>query len=498
MITVKDARQRAKDALSKRMASLAASTAEAEAYEFRLALKVPTERAVLDDIEYAETWARDWAHVAPTLPRNATLAWADRRWSRVGQQRIPTVLELHGAEEVARFVGGQTKHDWLTLQERCSALLRLAQEQSGSATDDGQVRAALKRHSSYLMQASDGDFATLLQVCDWLVINPDSGLRPRQLPIRGVDTKWLGTHRGIVTSFVTACTARPGLGLTESTHTIRMRILDPELHPSGPLDFAATEGTIQALGLKPQVVFVFETSRACSPCRPGKAPWCSTDPDMQSTRSLVSPGSTTHPSCTGVTSTRQASASSTDCAVTQAKCTPYSWTRRLLSATATSGDQILLPGAHVSLASRPARAQRFSASATRATSDWSRNAFPGRQLCSHCNRRRVRFAVSRSAEGRNSLHSQHVRHTKNGLKRNARCQRPLTAFLLVIRIEIFMRKWPGPAQLGSGQSSLLKSRYSSTLPLSPSIGSPDTFDLMKLKTVATRPPGCPSTRLRSP
>lgn len=258
MITVKDARQRAKDALSKRMASLAASTAEAEAYEFRLALKVPTERAVLDDIESAETWARDWAHVAPTLPRNATLAWADRRWSRVGRQRIPTVLELHGAEEVARFVGGQTKHDWLTLQERCSALLRLAQEQSGSATDDGQVRAALKRHSSYLMQASDGDFATLLQVCDWLVINPDSGLRPRQLPIRGVDTKWLGTHRGIVTSFVTACTARPGLGLTESTHTIRMRILDPELHPSGPLDFAATEGTIQALGLKPQVVFLFE------------------------------------------------------------------------------------------------------------------------------------------------------------------------------------------------------------------------------------------------
>ena len=258
MITVKDARRRAKDALSKRMGSLAASTAEAEAYEFRLALKVPTERAVLDDIEYAATWARDWAQVAPSLPGTATLAWVDRRWSRVGQQRVPTVLELHGAEEVARFVGGQTQRDWLRLQDRCSALLRLAQEQSGSATDDGQVRAALKRHSSYLMQASDGDFATLLQVCDWLVINPDSGLRPRQLPIRGVDTKWLGTHRGIVTSFVTACTARPGLGLTESTHTIRMRILDPELHPSGPLDFAATEGTIQALGLKPQVVFVFE------------------------------------------------------------------------------------------------------------------------------------------------------------------------------------------------------------------------------------------------
>ncbi|MGZ7212370.1 DUF3322 domain-containing protein, partial [Streptococcus pyogenes] len=69
--------------------------------------------------------------------------------------------------------------------------------------------------------------------------NPESRLYVRQLPIRGVDTKWIGAHRGLVTALHQAFTGRSDLGLEAAPGLVRVRFLDPALSPAGLGDVTA-------------------------------------------------------------------------------------------------------------------------------------------------------------------------------------------------------------------------------------------------------------------
>ncbi len=85
---------------------------------------------------------------------------------------------------------------------------------------------------------------------------PDSGLRLRQLPVRGADTKWLEQHRGLVTRLHTALTARPALGLVDSPALVRVRILDPALRPADLVDVSAPAGDLARLPVPAEVLIL--------------------------------------------------------------------------------------------------------------------------------------------------------------------------------------------------------------------------------------------------
>ena len=73
---------------------------------------------------------------------------------------------------------------------------------------------------------------------DWLAAHPVAGLRPRQVPVRGVDSKWLSAHRRLVTDLVAAVTGSADLGLVDADRLIRLRILDDTLAIGGLHDLA--------------------------------------------------------------------------------------------------------------------------------------------------------------------------------------------------------------------------------------------------------------------
>ncbi len=108
-----------------------------------------------------------------------------------------------------------------------------------------------------ILALAEGDFGTLLDVVEWLATNDVARLRPRQLPIRGIDTKWFGAHRGLVTEFLAALTSREP-GIVDSDALIRVRVLDPTLAPGEILDFAAPASELDARAYRPRVTFVFE------------------------------------------------------------------------------------------------------------------------------------------------------------------------------------------------------------------------------------------------
>jgi hypothetical protein len=107
-------------------------------------------------------------------------------------------------------------------------------------------------------------------VTAWLRQNPDSGLLIRQLPIPGVDTKWLGTHRAAVTSLAGAPREPEHLGLRERELLRAVAILDPELRQGLPRLLAASDQALSGLNLIPSRVLVVEnlqTLKRCPTCR---------------------------------------------------------------------------------------------------------------------------------------------------------------------------------------------------------------------------------------
>jgi hypothetical protein len=129
------------------------------------------------------------------------------------------------------------------------------------------------RHFDWLADASAADFERLLAVLRWLREHPDSGLYVRQLPIPGIDTKWIGANRGRLVDLLgqqqrqgaggedTAGTDLHALaGLRREPDLLRLRILAPDLRAAvgGLGDITAPVEQIAALPLRPDRAFIVE------------------------------------------------------------------------------------------------------------------------------------------------------------------------------------------------------------------------------------------------
>jgi hypothetical protein len=100
-----------------------------------------------------------------------------------------------------------------------------------------------------------------LRLLAWFERNPNSGCHLRQLPISGMDTKWLdGKRRGVLVDLLQAIRADFSehdlyrlCGLRRSPHRVRMRVLCPELRTAvkGLIDVEAPLEQLAALRLRP-------------------------------------------------------------------------------------------------------------------------------------------------------------------------------------------------------------------------------------------------------
>ncbi|WP_066516026.1 Wadjet anti-phage system protein JetD domain-containing protein [Curtobacterium ammoniigenes] len=212
-------------------------------------LHPPTERAALSDLDHAQIWVATWRKAEAS--GDIALSWTTRHWPRVGSQAVPERAEVHGADAIARVAGAED--EWTVLRAR------LDQLRIGSGTHPSTELIAVLQAQARVIAALDAtDFERLVQVLAWLGENPSSGLRLRELPIRGIHTKWIEVRRRLVESLHAAMTGNIGLGLREPSPLIRMRYLDPALQP-GPLrDVTAPVEQLAALPLRTARIFVLE------------------------------------------------------------------------------------------------------------------------------------------------------------------------------------------------------------------------------------------------
>lgn len=213
-----------------------------------LPLHPPTEVDALADPDGAAAWAQQWRDTPGVL-------WERRRWASAGAQDLPVRLRVDGPVTLARLSGEGPR--WRLAVERATALLALAGGGSPAGAGDGS-RDAVRRALGAVVGLGEADFARLRGVLGFLREHPDSGLYVRQLPIRGVDTKWIGAHRGLVSALHQAFTGRPDLGLAAIPGGVRVRFLDPALAPAGITDITAPIAEWNHVEIRPAVVLVVE------------------------------------------------------------------------------------------------------------------------------------------------------------------------------------------------------------------------------------------------
>jgi len=219
-----------------------------------VSLGEPTERQVVEDAALIRSWVDAWS--AWRDPEQ--LHWEERRWPRLGSQQLPARLRLESGADVARVVGESAR--WQLAGERYDGLVQRWSTLAGSP--------ALIRNLDLLADYAAPDFERLLALILWLEQNPRSGHYLRQLPIAGMDTKWIdGRRRGLVSELFRAIRGEGEgddfhelCGLRQAPHRIRMRVLCQRLRRQvgGLGDIEAPIEELAALDLQPERIVIVE------------------------------------------------------------------------------------------------------------------------------------------------------------------------------------------------------------------------------------------------
>lgn len=229
-----------------------------EEWPLRIALGAATESEVSADPVGVRMWAEEWFGCA--LP--GRLESRARRWPRLGEQLLPTAWLLEDPHQVAHWCGQADR--WA---RACQRKGLWTQRWPGVVKRLPGVmeRAAPACFFEVLADYDDPDFARLLTALDWLLTHPASGLYLRQLPLGGVDTKWVEQRTRVIVALLawlrgTQPVGRRGPALTpEQGREQKLKAvkteaqgLEPEAEqgPEQGADIAAT-AFFEATGLRP-------------------------------------------------------------------------------------------------------------------------------------------------------------------------------------------------------------------------------------------------------
>ncbi len=226
------------------------NAAPVEAWPLRISLGIPTEPAALQRVDAVRGWAAAWRN----WQGEGVVEWSERRWRVLGTQQLPQYLVLDGPLQVAAWIGQQER--WLRAQERHMTLTQRWP----------QLVGRLGGLFDVLADYPAADFAHLASVIEWLEAHPASALYPRQMPLAGMDTKWLEARRPVLHALLSHLLAADAgdffslSGLRRPPVLIRLRILDPSLRTllRGVSDITAPVDEIAAMNLPAASVLVVE------------------------------------------------------------------------------------------------------------------------------------------------------------------------------------------------------------------------------------------------
>lgn len=213
---------------------------------------MPTEREVSEDASGVREWVQAWREYAGP----GRLEWRDRQFGRLGTHGFPARLVLDSALDVAAAAGHEAR--WALAATRYADMV--ARWPALGNTDE------LAARFSVLADYPPDEFDRLVALLAWIERHPCSGATLRQLPVPGLDTKWLETRTGLVGSLLRLVLGSEETdfyaltGLKRAAHRVRIRILCPALRArvGGLGDIEAPVLELAALPIRPTAIIAVE------------------------------------------------------------------------------------------------------------------------------------------------------------------------------------------------------------------------------------------------
>lgn len=220
-------------------------------WPIRLPLGLPAERQAVEQSAHVREWQALW--MAWRGP--ARVEWVERRWPVLGTQRLPGALIVDSAEAVAALTGGA--EEWSRAcgrMERIRGLWPILSE-------------ALPAWTDVLISWDEDEFDRLVKVVQWFTSNRHSRVYVRQLPVPGVDGKWIEARQKVIRDWLCRILGIPDrgdlydlAGLRRLPVLLRLRLLDSDLRArmGGIGDIQAPVAELAALQLPIERVFIVE------------------------------------------------------------------------------------------------------------------------------------------------------------------------------------------------------------------------------------------------
>jgi hypothetical protein len=217
-----------------------------------LSLGAPDEREAQRQPDAVRAWIAAWAAWSGA----GELVWRERRWRTLGVQSLPERLLLREPANAAAWLGEGQR--W---QRASSRHRHLVARWPG-------LRARLARDFDLLANWDATEIERLENLVAWLEANPQSNLYARQLPVAGIDSKWLEGRMTLIADLVAALKEAAGCdldfyqrcGLKPLPHIVRLFLLDERLRrlAGGLRDISARPEELATLDLPVSRVYIVE------------------------------------------------------------------------------------------------------------------------------------------------------------------------------------------------------------------------------------------------
>ncbi len=218
-----------------------------------LSLGSPREADARADPAAFAQWLNAWS----TWSGPGRVVRESARWRGLGTQDLPSQLVLDAPADVAAVA--QMDTDWAAL---CSVDTLLCGTWPA-------LRAELPPLPAWRAVAvlPAVERRQLIALVSWLLAHPDSGLSPREVPVEGIDTKWIESRTDVIARMLRLL--RPGphpsdfralCGFRADPVRLRIRVLCPALRAQlgGLRDIEAPLTELAAMPLRPDAVLVVE------------------------------------------------------------------------------------------------------------------------------------------------------------------------------------------------------------------------------------------------
>ena len=215
-------------------------------WPFSFKIEMPSNSIRQESIEEVRTWIDAWKAWQP----DTEIEWTSKRLGNGGLQKLPTRFIVGSPLRMAELAGSAPQ--WL---RSLQIVDRLTNHWPSS-------RSAIIKQIDSLLAYDDQDLSRLETLVDWLSSNDSSSFYIRQLPIRGVDSKWLEGRRKLVSNLLSAIyPANPeNLEFRSLPRSIRLLVLDPEIRNqfSGLRDLTVSIAEASQLEIPLKKVIIIE------------------------------------------------------------------------------------------------------------------------------------------------------------------------------------------------------------------------------------------------